>query len=171
MAIVEFIPPTLRALDDAPADILIVAAFADERPLEGLAGLIDWRLCGVLSRWRLGGFSTGELGERVLYPPGRRLSHPQLLLMGLGPRAEFRADRAFAVARAAAETAVGLSAERVTTGLLGLDRLNQPLERTSLKLLELLQAPDQFRRVTLVADDEARALVRDGMAIFGTSPD
>lgn len=168
---VELIPPTLRALDDHPGDILIVAAFRDERPLEGVTGLVDWRLCGALSRWRIGGFSNGELGEQVLYPAGRRLSHPRLLFVGLGRRDDYRAERAFAVARAARDAALALDAGRVTAGLFGLDRLAGPLERTSLKLVEILSEPPALERLTLVADAATQAKIRDGVAIFGTSPD
>jgi len=166
-----FIAPELRALDDAPGDLLIVTAFADERPLEGLTGLVDWRLSGALSRWRIGGFSTGYLGERVLYPTWRRLSHPLLLFVGLGSREEYRPDRAFAVAEATREAVAGLGAERITSGFFGLDRLPSPLERTALKLVEVLTAGPEVRRLTLVADPRAEGLVRDGMHIFGSSPD
>ncbi|TNF28299.1 MAG: hypothetical protein EP329_18155 [Deltaproteobacteria bacterium] len=171
MAALELILPELRALDDAPGDVLVVAAFSDERPLEGLAGLVDWRLCGALSRWRIGGFSTGELGEQVLYPTGRRLSHPRLLFVGLGRRDDYRPDRAFAVARATRDAIVRLGAERLTTGLFGLDRLPSPLERTALKLVELLSEPPSLQRITLVADLATQGRIKDGIHIFGTSPD
>ena len=171
MASVEYIAPELRALDDTPGELLIVTAFADERPLEGLAGLVDWRLCGALSRWRLGGFSGGELGEHVLYPTGSRLSHPRLLFVGLGRRDDYRPDRAFAVARATRDAAVGLGAARLTTGLFGLDRLPSPLERTSLKLVELLAEPASVRHLTIVADPATQGKIKDGLAIFGRSPD
>ena len=171
MAALDFIVPELRALDDTPGDLLILAAFADERPLQGLTGLVDWRLAGALSRWRLGGLSTGDLGERVLTPCERRLSHPMLVLIGLGRRDEYRPDRAFVAARSAREAAEGLGARRITSGLFGLEQLASPLERTSLKLCELLGDGDGIDRLTIVADDKAEALVRDGMHIFRTSPD
>ena len=166
---IEFIPPSLRALDDAPGDLLIVSAFADERPLEGVAGLVDWRLCGALSRFRMNGFSLGVPGERILYPASRRLSHPTVLFMGLGNRAEHRTDRAYAVARSAIDAAVGLGADRVTSGLFGLDGLPSPLERTALTLINILTGPAEIALVTLVADDRTSRMIRDGIALFGAS--
>ncbi len=171
MAQIDFILPTLRALDDTVGDLLIVSAFADERPLTGLTGLVDWRLAGALSRLRMNGFSSGSLGERILYPGGRRLSHPKVMLMGLGHRTDHRADRAFAVARSAIEAAVSLGAERITTAFFGLPVLPSPLERTSLKLTEILCRPETIQRVALVADHDTRRLVKEGVAIFGRSPD
>jgi hypothetical protein len=156
--------PDLRVLDDHPADLLVLTAFQDERPLEGLAGLVDWRLCGALSSWRVGGFSTGAFGEQVLMPTGRRLSHPKLLLMGLGPRAEHRADRAIALAVRALTAAEGLGVTALTTGLFGLDQLANPLERTAPKLVTTLREATWLGRVQLVATDEDERKMRDGIA-------
>lgn len=166
MAEIGFIPPDLRALDDTPADVLIITAFADDRPLVGLGGLTDWRLCGALSAWRIGGFSTGALGERVLYPAGRRLSHPRVLLMGLGRRDEFRTERAFQVATSAAEAAAGLGVRSLTTELYGLDRLPSPLGRGALTLIEILRAAEGVERIQLVATPEDEGRIRDTVSFF-----
>jgi hypothetical protein len=80
--------PTVR-----PA-VLVLPFFADERPLRGAAGLCDWRLCGRLSRMLGQGRVQGGFGEATLYPPGRRLAFPLLLLFGLGPIDQFDERRA-----------------------------------------------------------------------------
>ena len=41
-------------------DSLCVFVSEDERPLEGVAGYLDWRLCGQLSRVLIQKFFTGE---------------------------------------------------------------------------------------------------------------
>jgi hypothetical protein len=86
---VHFLAADLSRWDDAEDEALLLTLFADERPLRGAAGLADWRLCGRLSRLlrneRLGG---GE-GEAMMLPPGRRLSFPRLVLLGLGSSASF----------------------------------------------------------------------------------
>lgn len=157
----------LRALDDAPSELLVLTAFADERPLEGLTGLVDWRLCGALSSWRLGGFSSGELGERILYPSAHRLAQEAVLFMGLGPRAQYRSDRALAVAENALTVARELGRLSMTTGLFGLDGLATPLERTGPRLVHLLRQSGALTRLTLVADEPHRKMVKDGIQFFG----
>ncbi len=163
----KWIAPELRVLDDSPAELLVLHAFSDERPLAGLAGLVDWRLAGALSSWRIGGFSTGAFGERVLYPTGRRLSHPRLLFVGLGKRAEYRSDRALGVAEDVINAARGLGVRTITTGLFHLEALASPLERVGPKLVHMLRSASGLERVTIAADDEATRLVKDGIQFFG----
>jgi hypothetical protein len=163
----RWIAPELRVLDDSPGELLVLHAFSDERPLSGMTGLVDWRLAGALSAWRTGGFSTGELGERVLYPTPRRLSHPRLLFVGLGRRAEYRSDRALGVAEEVVQAARGLEVRTLTTGLFQLETLATPLERVGPKLVHLLRSAPGLERVTIAADDSAQKLVKDGIHFFG----
>ena len=44
------VQPSLPRIDELTYDTLVLAHFADERPLRGVGGLIDWRLNGALSR-------------------------------------------------------------------------------------------------------------------------
>jgi hypothetical protein len=85
----RFASPELRGIDQLRLDALALTYFEDERPLRGLAGQVDWRLCGQLSRWIARGRLTGASGERALLPTVRRLGPERLLLHGLGPRDDF----------------------------------------------------------------------------------
>ncbi|HWE24291.1 MAG TPA: M17 family peptidase N-terminal domain-containing protein, partial [Myxococcales bacterium] len=80
----SFYPLTMEAVDQADAEALCLFVAADERPLTGLAGLADWRLCGRLSRMIRAGLVTGSGGEALLTPPGSRLSFKKLFVFGLG---------------------------------------------------------------------------------------
>ena len=142
----------LRALDEVQGEVLVLTTFSNERPLRGLTGLVDWRLCGGLSRLLLAGFASGAVGERVLCPSRGRMSHPKVLLMGLGPRAEHRTDRALAVAGDAAETVQGLGASSMTCGLFGLEHLASPLDRGTRELTALLASFPGLREIVLVSD-------------------
>ncbi len=82
----SFFPLTLDALDQAGAESLCLFVAADERPLTGLAGLVDWRLTARLSRLLRGGQLTGESGEAVLTSPGPRLGFRKLFLFGIGQK-------------------------------------------------------------------------------------
>jgi hypothetical protein len=80
----SFYPLTMEAVDQADAEALCLFVSADERPLTGLSGLADWRLCGRLSRMIRSGLVTGSGGEALLTPPGSRLSFKKLFVFGLG---------------------------------------------------------------------------------------
>ena len=66
-------------------DSLCVFVSEDERPLRGVAGYLDWRLCGQLSRVILASFFTGEPGDCLLLPSEGRVAMPRVFVMGLGP--------------------------------------------------------------------------------------
>ena len=68
-------------------DGLVGWVFADERPPRGVAGLLDWRTCGRVSRWLLAGAFSGAPGEAMLFPPGHGLPFRVALLLGAGVRA------------------------------------------------------------------------------------
>lgn len=77
--------PTLGNVDALVCDSIVVGVFSDVRPLAGLLGMIDWRLCGRLSRLFEQGVITGAEGERVLLPTHGRVPAPRLFLYGWGP--------------------------------------------------------------------------------------
>ena len=81
----SFFPLTLDAIDQAAAESLCLFVCSDERPLTGLAGLVDWRLTARLSRLLRGGQLTGDAGEAVLTSPGPRLGFKKMFLFGIGP--------------------------------------------------------------------------------------
>jgi hypothetical protein len=65
-------------------DVGLVPCFEDERPLQGLAGYIDWRSCGMLSRLIRSGWCTGRQGESLLMPTRFGLPVERLVIVGLG---------------------------------------------------------------------------------------
>lgn len=82
---VSLVPPDLARWDQTEADGMCVAFCSDERPLRGAAGLLDWRLCGAISRALLRGRLRGDRDEVTLMPSAGRLSFPKILLFGIGP--------------------------------------------------------------------------------------
>lgn len=85
----RFIPPALRHLDEVSAEVVACGIYRDERPLAGLAGLLDWRMAGRLSRLAKQGFLVGDVGELLAVPVRPRLPFDKLLVAGLGPRSSF----------------------------------------------------------------------------------
>ena len=88
----RFTAPDLQALDQIGTEILIACVAEDERPPHGVAGLLDWRLAGGLSRLMHKGFFSGRLGEVLLVPAKPRLPFDKVVLFGIGTRADFDED-------------------------------------------------------------------------------
>lgn len=79
---IEVAELTLAALDAAAADTVAVFV-GPERPMQGLAGLVDWRLAGALSRALRAGHYAGAGGEQLLLPTHGRLGAPRVFCFGL----------------------------------------------------------------------------------------
>lgn len=89
----RMVPLHLAYLDEAQSDTLVLYFFEDERPLKGLAGLVDWRLNGKLTSFLLDSRVTGAFRECTLYPVPGRLPIAKLLLIGLGDRRSFNGGK------------------------------------------------------------------------------
>ncbi len=85
--------PRLDTVDELRGELLVLSCFAEDRPLRGLTGLCDWRLNGQLSRLLLSEFVDAHWLEATLCPCGDRLPFARILLVGLGRRSEFSAQR------------------------------------------------------------------------------
>jgi hypothetical protein len=85
----RFVVPELRRLDEVSSEVLACGVFCDALPPHGTAGLVDWRLCGSISRLFVSKFLTGERGEVLLVPPRPKLPFDKALLFGLGTRIGF----------------------------------------------------------------------------------
>ena len=106
----------LESLIDAAGedfDLAVLPVFADERPLVGLAGLVDWRASGRLSRLLLRGHLSGAPGERLLTPGGSALPARRLVLLGAGNSARLDEAGAAELAERAVSMAMRLRPETV----------------------------------------------------------
>ena len=113
----DFVSATPPSLDELQAEIIVLPFFSDERPLRGAAGLIDWRLCGALSRKIMAGYLDGRFGEKALVAAPPKLKSEALLLVGLGASAAFDTGTA---ERACSLIAGALTEAKVSTAALGL---------------------------------------------------
>jgi hypothetical protein len=73
---------SLATLDALDVDALALLV-GPERPLQGLAGLVDWRLCGAVTRCLVGGLYAGEPGQALLLPTDGRLPARRVVALGL----------------------------------------------------------------------------------------
>jgi hypothetical protein len=84
-----FLAPDPRLLDEANVELCACSIWCDERPMGGLAGLLDWRLGGRLSALLQSGFVTGKTGEALLVPGKPHVPFEKVLVVGLGAKSEF----------------------------------------------------------------------------------
>jgi hypothetical protein len=164
----RFVQPELRSLDASGVELLACPAWRDQRPMRGVAGLLDWRLAGTLTRLARKGFLLGDLGE-VLFIPGRpRLSFDKVLVFGLGARSGFGEGTFRQVIARLSQALSGLKVRRAVVELPGrADGLVEP-ERARELVLEglgdseaqdvwwLVEPQEAQRRMVERAQDERR---------------
>jgi len=89
---VHFTLPELGEIERLKCDVIGVPFFREERPPRGVLGLLDWRLCGLVTRMMQRGHITGDPLETVLIPVRQRLPVDKLVLFGAGVRADLSAE-------------------------------------------------------------------------------
>ncbi len=109
----------LAKWEEASRDALVLPVFRDDRPLRGAAGLVDWRLCGRLSRLMRSGKASGNAGETLLLPASRRLRFARILWFGLGDAKGYNEERARKDLRWISEVTAAAGAADVTMQLPG----------------------------------------------------
>ncbi|MGE0550352.1 MAG: M17 family peptidase N-terminal domain-containing protein [Kofleriaceae bacterium] len=87
------LPLDLARWDETRRDCLVVTVFKDDRPLRGAAGLADWRMCGRLSKLLKGSRASGEAGEAMMLPSGKRLGFAKVMWFGLGDSKGYSDER------------------------------------------------------------------------------
>lgn len=117
---------TFEVVDELEADTLLLFIAEDERPLQGLAGIADWRLTGSLSGFLRKGWFKGNEGEKLLSPSRGRVPVERILAIGVGPANEVDVDR---IRRAAALAGRALKDAKVTSAACELPRASLPIEK------------------------------------------
>jgi hypothetical protein len=154
------LPQTLASLDALPVGDLVLFVGTDERPLQGLAGLVDWRLCGGLTRQLRQEFLTGAPGESLLTVPGPYLpAVRRIFVFGAGAWVGKTVADAVALLGPALATLRRAGSEQVAMTPPGWGQLPHGALATA---LVDAAAGAGFTRVVLLAPDarEAEAAVR-----------
>jgi hypothetical protein len=159
----RFVLPQLSKLDEIDGEILVASIFSDVRPVHGVAGLSDFRLCGRLSRLMRSGFLSGAFGEVVMIPGKPRLTYDKVLVFGAGPRAAFDEDAYTALLRRVLGAMQGLMARTGVVELPGRqDGAIGAARAADILLCEIGGSPlhDVW---TLVEDADGRASIEQHM--------
>lgn len=86
-------PATLPEIDRLDGDTLALDLLVEERPPRGLAGLVDWRLNGLVSRWLTEGDFDPAGEDPLLFGGSPRLGTQRLFLLPLGQRSDLLTRR------------------------------------------------------------------------------
>lgn len=97
----------LQDIKKLATEALIIGFYEDVRPLKGVAGELDWLLCGALSSLVLTKKLRGSLGDVALIASQGKVPAQKIFLVGLGPRACSTLTTLKSAARTAAASAVG----------------------------------------------------------------
>jgi hypothetical protein len=152
----RFVAPDLRRLDEAGSEVVVCGIWRDERPLTGLACLLDWRLAGRLSRLAKKGFLVGDVGEVLVLPARPRLPFDKLLACGLGPRASFGAPAFRTVLERILDALAGLSVKKAVVELPGRGDGGLEPEAAAEILLELMGSDDESAALCFVEEPEGQ---------------
>ncbi len=76
----------LQDIKKLETEALIVGFYENVRPLKGLAGQLDWLLCGSLSSLILNNKLRGSTGDVALLTPRGKVPAKKIFMLGLGPR-------------------------------------------------------------------------------------
>lgn len=167
----RFVAPDLRRLDEVGAEVVVCGIWRDERPLTGLASLLDWRLAGRLSRLAKREFLVGDVGEVLVLPARPRLPFDKLLVCGLGPRAAFNDTTFRTVLARALDALAGLSVKKAVVELPGRGDGGVEAEQAAEILLDLIgdderdalcfvEEPEGQRRIEKHAQERHRTALR-----------
>ncbi len=73
-----------KALFEGQIQGIVMTSYQNERPLCGLAGVLDWHFHGAISQCILQGAITGRVGECVYFPMNRNGTTYHIILAGAG---------------------------------------------------------------------------------------
>ncbi len=156
----RFLPPDMRHIDETSAELLACTVWSDERPLRGLAGLLDWRMSGRLSALAKSGFLGGERGEVVMVQGKPSLPFEKLLVFGLGARADFGEEAFRGVVVRLLRALEGLRVRRAVVELPGRADGSIDCERAADIVLECVGDSPEHDAWWLVEDADAQRRIQ-----------
>ncbi|HEV8246579.1 MAG TPA: M17 family peptidase N-terminal domain-containing protein [Polyangiaceae bacterium] len=155
----RFTLPQLRKLDLSGTEVLVAGLCAEERPPQGTAGLLDFRMAGRVSKLLASGFASGTVGEVLLLPGRPKLPFDKVLLFGIGRRADFCEPVFRAVLEKVLSTLEGLRARTAVVELPGRHFDGIPAERAADILLEIAGARPEHDTWTLIEPPAAQRAI------------
>jgi hypothetical protein len=97
----------LQDIKKLETEALIVGFYENVRPLKGLAGELDWLLCGSLSNLIIKNKLSGSLGDVALLTSRGKVPAKKIFMVGLGPQEGLTPASLRSAARTAVFSALG----------------------------------------------------------------
>jgi hypothetical protein len=144
----------LPALDEVCDDAMVALICADDRPPRGLAGLIDWRTDGTISRMTAGGKIGGEYGECVLFSTNNRVSCGFILFFGLGRRKDLTIERLRGAGAMVGGKLLKASVKRFALGMPPIDEDRISWNDAMAVFLSAISEAGRWESVTLIDDPD-----------------
>lgn len=157
----RFATRDLKRLDQISSEVLVAPVMQDERPPRGVAGMVDWRLSGQVSRVMKTGFFKGELFETLLLPTRSALPFDKTVLFGCGPKADFDERAYLAALQRIRQVLAGLKAGHAVVELPGRHLDLIAAERAVDLLLEGVDDPTDQSVWTLIDAPLAQKTLSD----------
>lgn len=157
---VTAVEPSLEALDALEGlEAFCLLVGRDERPLQGAAGFLDWRLLGALSRLLQDGFFQGDAGEQLLVPTSGRVPVSKAFAVGVGRESLLDARGLERALEGAAEM---LEKAKVESVALALPPGSQPAPAQRADAVRSHFLPRFGGRVVVLADRAVKAALDKG---------
>ena len=118
----------LQDIKKLETSALIVGFYNDVRPLKGLAGELDWLLCGALSSLIIKRKLNGASGDMALLTSQGKIPASKIFMLGLGSRQALSSETLRKAAQTAATAALGAGVTSAALELFSSSRI--PLETT-----------------------------------------
>jgi len=120
-------------VDRVAAELVVVPFFSDQRPLEGPAALLDWRLNGLLTRQIRRGETYGRFGDRYLVKGNHKVAAEWVMFVGCDDAAGFTPDGAARVVGELLKSSVQAGFRQVGVGFPTLRADSAPVWQEQLK--------------------------------------
>jgi hypothetical protein len=150
--VLQVLSHDIRTVD---AEAVVVGFHDDVRPLKGGAGVLDWVLCGALSRLIIDGHVRGAAGDVALLTNAGKLPARMVFMIGLGSSAAAAPEALHLAARSAAAGLIGAGVRRAALDLFPL--IAEPGEQEIAEVRQGLTEGSGGRelQITLLAQDAA----------------
>ncbi len=146
---------SLQDIKKLETDALIVGFYENVRPLKGLAGELDWLLCGALSRLLLENRLRGSDRDVALLTSRGKVPAKKIFMVGLGPEEGFSASSLRSAARNAVSISLGAGVNETAMEYVRPPSLSHEDSVRALHTGLLEGAGNQSMDITLLAPDAA----------------
>ena len=155
----DYVSPSLQALDERATEVIVGSLWQNRRPLEGVAALYDWRSAGRVSKILKSGFLEGRLGEVILMTAKPGMNADKLLLFGLGAYDQFEEQHFEQIMDTISKTLEGLRSTHVTIELPGRQTDRVDAISATEALMKRIDAGLSVRQWALIETDDTKRAI------------